>query len=67
MRNSTRHSAGTATSESPGRWCVVRACPDLTGDDEINAVLGDTRAGLARHMGRIRIDLTGVRGQDPIP
>ena len=44
--------------------CVVRASPDLTGDDEINAVLGDTRAGLARHTSRCRIDLTGVEVAD---
>ncbi len=61
MRNPTRNSARTASPEPPGSMYVVRACPDLTGDDEINAVLGDTRAGLARHMRWIRIDLTGVR------
>ena len=57
----TRNPAPSTVSEPPGNICVVRASHDLTGDDEINAVLGDTQAGLARHMRRIRIDLTGVR------
>ena len=57
----TRNPAPSTVSEPPGNICVVRASSDLTGDDEINAVLGDTRAGLAKHMRRIRIDLTGVR------
>ena len=57
-------SSVTASSEPAERTCVVRACSDLTGDNEINAVLGDARAGLERHVRRIRIDMTGVRIAD---
>lgn len=64
MGCTARKSSVTAGSEPPERLCVVRACPDLTGDNEINAVLGDARAGLERHVRRIRIDMTGVRIAD---
>ncbi len=61
MGYTTRNSPVTGISEPPARTCVIKACPDLTGDNEINAVLIDTRAGLDRQVHRIRVDLTGVR------
>lgn len=64
MGYTTRTSSVTAGSEPAESMCVVTACPDLTGDNEINAVLGDARAGLERHVRRIRIDMTGVRIAD---
>lgn len=64
MGCTTRNSPVAANSEPPERLCVVRACSDLTGDKEINAVLGDALAGLERHVRRIRIDMTGVRIAD---
>ena len=64
MGYTTRNSPVTANSKPPARTCVVRACPDLTGDNEINAVLDDARAGLERQVRRMRIDLTGVRVAD---
>ena len=64
MRTTTRNAPRTADSDPSARMCVVRASRDLTSDDEINAVLCDTRAGLARRVDRIRLDLTAVRVAD---
>lgn len=64
MGPTTHTLSGTVNSEPASTTCVVMAGRDLTGADEINAVLCDTCAGLERHVRRIRIDLTGVRVAD---
>ena len=64
MGHTTHNTPVTDDSDPPTRTCVIRACTDLTRDEEINAVLCDVRAGLKRRAHRIRVDLTEVQIAD---